>query len=162
MPTSDLTVLGIDPGLGRVGYGFVRRRRGELTLNDFGVIETPPHAPVGQRLQLIHGQLRVLIKRHRPHQIAVEKLFFSKNVKTALAVGEARGVVLLAAAETNTPLEEFSPQAVKLSVTGYGHADKQQVQRMIQSQFRLKRPPSPDDAADAIALAVCGTQRLKR
>ncbi len=162
MPTSDLTVLGIDPGLGRLGYGLVRRRRGELTLNSFGVIETPKHLPVGQRLKAIHRQLRGLIKTHRPHRMAVEKLFFSKNVKTALVVSEARGVVLLAAAETNTPLYEFSPQAVKLSVAGYGQADKHQVQRMIQAQFRLKRPPSPDDAADAIALAVCGMQFLRR
>lgn len=160
MSTSNITVLGLDPGIGRAGYGVVVQRRGELSLSALGVIETPASHKVGKRLAQIHETVRGLIKTHHPDRIAVERLFFTKNVTTAMVVGEARGVILLAAEESGVPVVEFTPSAVKQSITGYGAANKQQMQRMIQAMFRLKHLPKPDDAADAIAIAVCGTSPL--
>lgn len=154
---SELTVLGIDPGLGRLGYGVVRLRDGQLRLQTFGTIETPAGSPVADRLATLHRRLGQLIVKHRPDRLAVEQLFFSTNVKTAMSVSQARGVVMLTAAEHRLPVGEFSPPTVKQAVTGYGQSDKRQVQRMLQLLFRLPRPPHPDDAADAIAVAICGT-----
>lgn len=158
MQSSNSTILGIDPGLGRVGFGVVFLRRGTPSLGRFGVIETPKGLPAGERLMLIHKRLLALIRETRPDRIGIEKLFFSKNVKTALMVGEARGVLLLAAAETGVPIMEITPSAMKLAVVGYGAAEKRQVQRMLQVQFHLEHPPTPDDAADAIAIALCGAR----
>ncbi|MBI4426121.1 MAG: crossover junction endodeoxyribonuclease RuvC [Candidatus Kerfeldbacteria bacterium] len=157
-PPSELIVLGIDPGLGRTGYGVVRLADGSLSLKTCGTIETPARQPVGQRLATLHRNLHDLMTKHRPDRMAVEQLFFSTNVKTAMVVSQARGVVMLAAAEHRLPIQEFSPLTVKQSVTGYGQANKRQVQRMLQLLFKLDRPPHPDDAADAVAVAVCGTR----
>lgn len=162
MRLSELNILGIDPGIGRVGYGLILARGGDLHLKTYGVIETSKRMPTGERLRHIHAALLRLISKHHPDRIAVEKLFFSKNIKTATVVGEARGVILLVAAEATIPVVDYSPQEVKQAVTGYGNAEKRQLQRMVQALFRLKRPPTPDDAADAIALAVCGAQQSLR
>lgn len=158
---SNPPILGIDPGIARVGYGVVVQDRGHLHLRAYGTIETSQRLPQAERLRQIHNSILKLIADFRPRRVAVEKLYHSKNVKTALSVGEARGVILLAATEENVPVAEFSPQEVKLAVTGYGKAEKGQVQRMLRLLFHLEQPPSPDDAADAIALAVCGTSRGK-
>jgi crossover junction endodeoxyribonuclease RuvC len=151
-------VLGIDPGLGRTGYGVVQLTGGSLSLKTFGTIETPASQSVGQRLATLHRHLRRLMTKHRPNRLAVEQLFFSTNVKTAMVVSQARGVIMLAAAEHRLPVQEFSPLTVKQSLTGYGQSDKRQIQRMLQLLFKLDRPPHPDDAADAVAVAVCGTR----
>lgn len=158
---SSRTVLGVDPGIARVGYGIVRSQGNQLDLLDYGVIETPKHEAVGQRLQTIHQRLRSLIDQHSPDALVLEQLFFTKNISTGIVVGEARGIALLAAAEKEVTVIEVTPTSVKQALTGYGRADKRQVQRMIQVLFRLAHPPKPDDAADAIALALCGSnQRL--
>lgn len=157
MRTSKRTVLGIDPGLDRVGYGVVASVRSELTLITFGLIQTKRTDLPEKRLLQIYRQLTRIIAVYRPDRLALEKLYFSKNVSSALSVGEARGVVLVTAAEHALPVVEFSPATIKQSVTGFGAADKHQVQRMVQILYRLPKLPAPDDVADAIAIATCGT-----
>jgi crossover junction endodeoxyribonuclease RuvC len=148
-------VLGIDPGTAITGYGLVHENDEGLALVECGVITTPADQPLPQRLQTIYRGLTAIIGQHRPDQVAVEELFFSRNVRTALSVGQARGVVLLAAAEAGLPLHEYKPLEVKQTVAGYGGADKRQVQEMVRLLLRLEEIPEPDDAADAVAVAVC-------
>jgi crossover junction endodeoxyribonuclease RuvC len=148
-------VLGIDPGTARTGYGIITREGSTLRMLDYGCIETTPDRPLEARLLIIHEALTDLLDTHRPEAVGVERLFFNKNVQTAFAVGQARGVVLLAAAQHGLPLFEYGPGEVKMAVTGYGRADKEQVQRMVQAVLALKELPRPDDAADALAVAVC-------
>jgi len=148
-------VLGIDPGTAITGYGLVHENDEGLALVECGVITTPADQPLPQRLQTIYRGLAAIIGQHRPDQVAVEELFFSRNVRTALSVGQARGVVLLAAAEAGLPLHEYKPLEVKQTVAGYGGADKRQVQEMVRLLLRLEEIPEPDDAADAVAVAVC-------
>ena len=150
-----MIVLGIDPGTARTGYGIVAREGASLRVLDYGCVETIPDRPAGERLLLIHEALRDLIETHRPDAVGVERLFFNKNVQTAFAVGQARGVVLLAAAEHGLPVHEYGPHEVKMAVTGYGRASKEQVQRMVQLVLSMSELPHPDDAADALAVAVC-------
>lgn len=161
MQTSDTPiVLGIDPGIGRVGYGIIADDGDKPRIVCYGVIETERQQPVSDRLRVIHHALSDLIRRHKPNRIVVEKLFFAKNATTAMVVGEARGVVLLTASEAAIPVFEISPASVKKAITGYGRAEKGQVQRMLKAMFRLDRAPSPDDAADALALALHGSRKL--
>jgi len=148
------TVLGIDPGTARMGYGVVRGDT-EYELLDFGCLTTTTDQPPEQRLLTLYRGLHALVERHQPQVVAVERLFFSRNVKTALAVGQARGVALLAAASNAVPVAEYTPLEVKQAVTGFGRADKDQVQRMVQALLQLPAPPRPDDAADALAVALC-------
>jgi crossover junction endodeoxyribonuclease RuvC len=148
-------VLGIDPGTARTGYGVVAREGAALRVLDYGCFETVPDRSAGERLLLIHEALTDLIETHRPEAVGVERLFFNRNVQTAFAVGQARGVVLLAAAEHGLPVHEYGPHEVKLAVTGYGRATKEQVQRMVQLVLAMAELPRPDDAADALAVAVC-------
>ena len=150
-----MIVLGIDPGTARLGYGVVERQGSQLTMLDYGCIETTKDRPPEQRLLLIHDGIDDLIATYRPEAVGVERLFFNKNVQTAMAVGQARGVVLLTAAEHGLPVLEYGPHEVKLAVTGYGKAPKDQVQRMVQMVLSMKHLPKPDDAADALAVAVC-------
>jgi crossover junction endodeoxyribonuclease RuvC len=148
-------VLGIDPGTARLGYGLVAREGSTLSMVDYGCLETIKDRPPEQRLLIIHKGLTELIREHRPAAVGVERLFFNKNVQTAFAVGQARGVVLLAAAQFGLPVFEYGPHEVKLAVTGYGRAPKEQVQRMVQLVLSMSELPRPDDAADALAVAVC-------
>jgi crossover junction endodeoxyribonuclease RuvC len=148
-------VLGIDPGTARLGYGLVDRQGSTLRMLDYGCLETINDRPLEQRLLLIHEGLTDLIETHRPEAVGVERLFFNKNARTAMAVGQARGVVLLTAAEHGLPVFEYGPHEVKLAVTGYGGAAKDQVQRMVQLVLSMSDVPRPDDAADALAVAVC-------
>jgi len=148
-------VLGIDPGTAITGYGLVHENDEGLALVECGVITTPSGQSLPQRLQTIYHGLAAIIGQHRPDQVAVEELFFSRNVRTALSVGQARGVVLLAAAEAGLPLHEYKPLEVKQTVAGYGGADKRQVQEMVRMLLHLEQIPEPDDAADAVAVAVC-------
>ncbi|MBN1658908.1 MAG: crossover junction endodeoxyribonuclease RuvC [Anaerolineae bacterium] len=149
-----MLVLGIDPGTAITGYGLVREGNG-LALIECGVITTPAGQPLPLRLQTIYHELAALIARHHPDIGAVEELFFSRNARTALSVGHARGVALLALAEAGLPIYEYKPLEVKQSITGYGGAEKQQVQEMVRLLLNLDAAPQPDDAADAVAVAVC-------
>ena len=155
-----MIVLGIDPGTARTGYGIVAREGSRLTMLDYGCFETLPDRPLEARLLLIHEAVLELIEAHRPEAVGVERLFFNRNVQTAFAVGQARGVVLLAAAQHGLRLLEFGPHEVKLAVTGYGRAPKEQVQRMVQVVLAMSELPRPDDAADALAVAVCTAHSL--
>jgi crossover junction endodeoxyribonuclease RuvC len=158
-PTGELTgaglTLGIDPGTAICGYGLVMEAGVELRLLTFGVIVTRPEQPMPERLRHIHGELAELIVRYRPADVAVEQLFFNKNVRTALQVGQARGVVLLAAAQNDLPVAEYTPLQVKQAIVGYGRAEKRQVQEMVRLMLRMPDIPRPDDAADALAVAIC-------
>ncbi len=151
-----MLVIGIDPGTATTGYGLVREAEdGSLSVLEYGVILTPAGLPMPERLLDLYRQLREILLLHRPHSGAVEKLFFQKNVRTALTVGQARGVALLAMAEAGLPIGEYTPLEVKLAVAGYGGADKGQVQQMVRALLELPEIPRPDDAADALAVAIC-------
>ena len=150
-----MIVLGIDPGTAATGYGVVQRDGSKLRALDYGCLETLPSMELPLRLLEIHRAVTELILTHRPAQVGVERLFFNRNVMTAFAVGQARGVVLLAAAEHGLPVFEYGPHEVKLAVTGYGRAAKDQVQRMVQIVLGMPVLPRPDDAADALAVAIC-------
>jgi crossover junction endodeoxyribonuclease RuvC len=153
-------ILGIDPGTAALGYGIVEQTGGRLREIDHGCLTTSPDLPLGERLLAIHGLVSDLIGLHEPAIVAVERLFFSRNAQTAMAVGHARGVVLLAAAEHGRPVREATPNEVKSAVAGYGAADKEQVQRMVQIVLGMASLPTPDDAADALAVAVCIANRV--
>jgi len=148
-------ILGVDPGLATVGYGVIEAGRGKLSPVDYGVIETPAHVPLPRRLFLVYKGMKDLIDAFSPHAIAFEELFFYHNVNTALPVGHARGVLLLAAEEAGLPMYEFTPMQIKQATVGYGHAEKKQVQEMVRLRLGLKSVPKPDDAADALAVAIC-------
>jgi crossover junction endodeoxyribonuclease RuvC len=150
-----MLVLGIDPGTATTGYGLVIETDGQLQAIAYGVIATPPDWLMPQRLQKIYRDLTVLIREHHPTEGAVEQLFFSRNVKTALAVSQARGVALLALADAGLPAAEYTPLEVKQSVVGYGRAEKRQVQELVKLLLGLEAVPQPDDAADALAIAIC-------
>lgn len=151
-----MLVIGIDPGTATTGYGLVRENEdGNLTLVDYGVILTPADHPMAQRLMDLHQQLKEIIVLHRPQSGAVEKLFFQRNVRTALSVGQGRGVAILALAQAGVPIDEYTPMEVKQAVTGYGGADKNQVGQMVKALLDLEEIPKPDDAADALAVAIC-------
>ncbi|OGN87877.1 MAG: crossover junction endodeoxyribonuclease RuvC [Chloroflexi bacterium GWC2_73_18] len=150
-----MIVLGIDPGTAATGYGVLERTGTRLRAIDFGCLTTDPSVSPEGRLLAIHAGIGELIETHRPALVAVERLFFNKNVQTAFAVGQARGVVLLAAAQHRIPVHEYTPNEVKVAVTGYGRAPKEQVQRMVQLVLGLPALPRPDDAADALAVAIC-------
>ncbi|MBX6394115.1 MAG: crossover junction endodeoxyribonuclease RuvC [Alicyclobacillaceae bacterium] len=150
-----MRVLGIDPGIGRLGYGFVRTAGNRLCAEEYGCLETPPGLPLADRLVMIYDKMRELLAGDRPDAVAVEQLFFYRNVTTAFAVGQARGVVLLAARQAGVPIAEYTPMQVKQAVTGYGSAEKGQIQRMVGILLGLGGPPRPDDAADALAIAIC-------
>jgi len=156
MPTSkNKIILGIDPGIAITGYGVVKLKNKECRMIKCGAIVTGAAEPFGQRLEKLHLGITKIIKTYKPDEVAVEKLFFAKNTKTALAVGEARGVINLAIQQNNCRLREFTPLQVKQAMTGYGQASKQQIQTMIKEQLKLKEEPRPDDVADALAIAVC-------
>ncbi|MFH1186014.1 MAG: crossover junction endodeoxyribonuclease RuvC [Chloroflexota bacterium] len=147
--------LGIDPGTATTGYGLVRlTQAGVLESVAYGVIVTPPHAPAHERLLMLFTDVRDLLALHQPDTCAVEKLFFQRNVSTAIAVGQARGVVLLAIAQAGAEVAEYTPNEVKQAVSGYGAADKRQVQEMVRTLLNLPELPRPDDAADALAIAI--------
>ncbi|MGH2922885.1 MAG: crossover junction endodeoxyribonuclease RuvC [Solirubrobacterales bacterium] len=150
-----MIVIGVDPGAANTGFGVVRTVGEKMVALDGGVIETGPDLPVEQRLARIHDSLGQLIAWHEPKAMALEDLFFGKNVGSALSVGQARGVALLAASQRGVPCFDYTPQAVKKSVCGSGSAGKEQVQRMVASLLGLPEPPTPDHAADAFAVAIC-------
>lgn len=151
-----MLVIGIDPGTATTGYGLVREHPdGSLAVVDYGAILTPANLPMHERLLLLFQRLREVLLLHRPQGGAVEKLFFQTNVTTAITVGQARGVALLALAEAGLPVMEYTPLQVKQAVAGYGGAGKAQVQAMVKALLSLDAIPKPDDAADALAIAIC-------
>lgn len=157
-----MLVLGVDPGTATTGYGLIRETsEGSLEVVDYGVILTPAGVPLENRLLLLYDRLIELLLLHRPTAGAVEKLFFSRNVTTAISVGHARGVVMLAMAQHGLKVAEYTPMEVKQAVTGYGGADKHQIQVMVQVMLDLAEMPKPDDAADALAVAACHLQNYR-
>jgi len=148
-------ILGIDPGIADTGYGLIKNQGGKLNCLAYGSIKTSARLALPDRLEIIHLELAKLIKKHKPSLIAIEELFFGSNVKTALIVGQARGVVVLTAKLNKITSVEFTPYQVKQAVAAYGHAEKGQVQRMVKLILNLRDLPKPDDAADALAIAIC-------
>jgi crossover junction endodeoxyribonuclease RuvC len=151
-----MLVIGIDPGTAITGYGLVKDNPdGSLAVVDYGTVQTLADVEMPRRLMELHQKLKEIVLLHRPESGAVEKLFFQRNVRTALSVGQARGVILLTLAETGLSLAEYTPLEVKQAVVGYGNADKNQVQQMVRALLGLQDVPQPDDAADALAIAIC-------
>lgn len=147
--------MGIDPGAANLGFGIVRVEGSRMVALDGGVVETSADLPMERRLERIHAELAELIAWHEPGALAVEQVYFGKNVRTAMAVGQASGVAMLAAAQGRVPCFAYTPQAIKMAVCGSGAAGKRQVQRMVGTLLGLPEPPSPDHAADALAVAIC-------
>ena len=154
-----MIILGIDPGTAALGYGVVERINGSLRAIDYGCLSTSSTDPLPSRLLAIHACITELIETHRPSIVAVERLFFSKNAQTAFGVGQARGVVLLAAAQGGVPVREATPSEVKSAVAGHGAADKDQIARMVALILGLATLPTPDDAADALAIGIWAANR---
>lgn len=150
-----MRILGIDPGYAIVGYGVLDYRSNHFGIVDFGAITTPAGMDFGRRLEIIYDEMQVLIKKTKPEAMAIEKLFYNTNAKTVIDVGQARGVLLLAAQKNHLPVYEYTPLQVKQSVVGYGRAEKKQVQEMTRLMLRLDKVPKPDDTADALAMAIC-------
>jgi len=147
--------MGIDPGTANLGFGVVRIEGGRLVALDGGVVETSASDPIEQRLSEIHTALSRLIEWHQPVALAIEDLYFGKNVGSAMKVGQASGVAMLAAAQCGVPCFAYTPQAIKIAVCGSGNAAKRQVQKMVAARLNLNEPPQPDHAADALAVAIC-------
>jgi len=150
-----MIIMGIDPGLATIGYGIIEKRGNRAAAVDYGVIQTPPSEARPARLAMIYDALSKLIAKHKPEEIAVEELFFNKNITTALPVAEARGVLLLCAVRECGRLFEYTPLQIKQALTGVGRAEKRQVQYMVKTMLSLREVPKPDDAADALAAALC-------
>ena len=150
-----MIILGIDPGVATVGFGVIEAQRGRNRLIQYGTITTPAGIPLSDRLIQLHRDMEELLELFHPDEVAVEELFFSKNITTGIAVAHGRGVLLLAVAEKQIPVFEYTPMQVKQSVVGYGKAEKRQVMDMTRRLLHMERTPRPDDAADALALALC-------
>jgi len=150
-----MIILGIDPGLATVGFGIIKFERQKFATLNYGAIITPPKLPIHERLQMIYDGMQQLIDSYKPTDLVVEELFFNTNQKTIIAVSEARGVILLAGQKNKLYIDEYTPLQVKQSVVGYGRAEKIQVMTMVKNILNLEKIPKPDDAADALALAIC-------
>ncbi|MFF2480531.1 crossover junction endodeoxyribonuclease RuvC [Paenibacillus sp. NPDC058071] len=150
-----MRVLGIDPGIAIAGFGFIDKEGHKLTPVQYGCIQTAAHTPPQERLLQVYDSAVALIDKYKPDAVAIEKLFFNRNVTTAFDVGQARGVIILAAAQRGLPVAEYTPLQVKQAVVGYGKAEKRQVQEMVRMFLKLSQIPKPDDVADALAVAIC-------
>ena len=155
-----MRILGIDPGTGICGFGVIEIKKtaknptGKMTMLDNGVITTPAHTPLPERLEDIYNSLHEIISENKPDCVSIEKLFFTKNITTGISVAEARGVVILVCKQHNLPIFEYTPNEIKKTITGYGSANKKQVQEMVKIRLGLEKIPKPDDAADALAAAI--------
>jgi len=156
-----MKIIGIDPGTAIIGYGIINSGK-ILELIDYGCITTSINLSTAERLEKLHKELEVLIKKHKPEIVAVEDIFFFKNLKTAIKVSQARGVILLTIAQNKIPVAEFTPLQIKQAVACYGRAEKAQVQKMVKVLLNLKEIPRPDDAADALAIAICCAHSAKK
>lgn len=155
-----MRILGVDPGTAITGFGVIDCTNGKSALVDAGVIRTPAKQALEKRLKTIYDEVSQLVKDTKPQRVAVEQLFFAKNVTTAMSVSQARGVVLLAAANAKLEVTDYTPLQVKQALTGYGRAEKQQMQQMVKTILGLGSIPKPDDAADALAIAICHSVNL--
>ncbi|HEX7259936.1 MAG TPA: crossover junction endodeoxyribonuclease RuvC [Candidatus Saccharimonadia bacterium] len=155
-----MKILGIDPGTATTGFGVIEKRGSTLTFVDAGVILTPPEQPMPERLSEIYAGLNEILAEHQPDCVAVELLYFASNVTTAITVGQARGVVLLAASEHHVAVAEYTPLQVKQAITGYGRANKKQIQEMVKMMLGLSGIPKPDDAADGLAIAITHANQM--
>ena len=156
-----MIILGIDPGTATTGFGIIDYNKNSLSCLSYGIIETLSSDCVGERLKQIHFDLDGIIKEYKPEIASVESLFFFKNLKTAMPVSQARGVIIFTISKNNVPFVEYTPLQAKTAVTGYGKAEKKQVQEMVKNILCLDKIPKPDDAADALALAICCANNLK-
>ncbi len=156
-----MIILGIDPGTATTGFGVIDYKKRKLICLDYGVIETSPREDAGERLKQLNSDLDGIIKKYKPGMAAVESLFFFKNLKTAMPVSQARGVIIYTLAKKNIPIVEYTPLQAKIAVTGYGKATKTQVQKMVKNILNLDKVPKPDDAADALAIAICCAEKNK-
>lgn len=150
-----MRILGIDPGIAIVGFGVVDKNGNRYSTVEYGAITTPAHTPLENRLKTIYDEMTLLFANFRPDAMSVEELFFNSNAKTAIAVGQARGVIILSAVENGVSIYEYTPLQVKQALTGYGRASKMQIQQMMRTMLGLSEIPKPDDVADALAIAVC-------
>ncbi len=149
-----MLVLGIDPGTAIVGYGLIEYKKNKMKIITYGCIYTEKELPLNKRLEIIYNELIEIIEKYKPDTFAIEELFYFKNNKTVISVSQARGIMLLAATQKNLPIFEYTPLQVKIGITGYGRAEKKQVQLMVQRILNLEEIPKPDDAADALAIAI--------
>lgn len=161
MPTFSMKILGIDPGIGRMGYAVIVAEGNKVQLLECGCITTEAKTPEPQRLLEIKNDLTTIIKKHKPEILCIETLYFAANAKTAMTVGQARGVAVVMGAEAGMQIIEMTPLQVKMAITGYGKAEKSQVQKMLLTVYGIKKVPKPDDAADAAAIAWAGIGRVK-
>jgi len=150
-----MIILGIDPGTAIIGFGLIEKNKSNLRLIKYGCIKTSANLSTAERLNVLHKELGSLLKKHKPDIVGVEDIFFFKNLKTAIKVSQARGVILLTIAKAGIPVAEFTPLQIKQAVACYGRAEKIQVQKMVKTLLNLKEIPKPDDAADALAVAIC-------
>ncbi|MFB5678752.1 crossover junction endodeoxyribonuclease RuvC [Paenibacillus terreus] len=150
-----MRILGIDPGIAIVGFGFVDKQGSKVVPVQYGCIQTEAHTPEEERLLQVYEGMKQLIDKYKPDAVALEKLFFNRNVTTAMTVSQARGVLVLAAVQSGLPVAEYTPMQVKQAIVGYGKAEKQQVQEMVRMFLKLQAVPKPDDVADALAVAIC-------
>lgn len=150
-----MIILGIDPGYGIIGYGVIEKVKTKIRAIDYGVISTPKDKPIAERLEMIYDAMNLIIEKFKPDEIALEELFFNTNITTGIKVAEARGILLLCAIKSCGKLYEYTPLQVKMALTGEGRATKKQVQYMVKIFLKLAKDPKPDDAADALAVAVC-------
>ena len=155
-----MRVLGIDPGTITMGYGVVESRDDEIALIECGALDSPERSPIGERLSYMYHELLEIIEHHQPDMVAVEQPFVAKNVRTALAIGRAQAVALLAAANKGIPTYEYTPAQIKQQVANYGASSKEQVQEMVRLQLGLAEVPQPNDAADALAVAICHLREI--
>ena len=157
-----MVILGFDPGIATLGYGVIKTEKGvKPQMLDYGIVSTPKEENIAVRLAMLEKGVKQLLDKYKPNEIAIEELFFAKNVKTAINVAHARGVVLLTCIKECGRIYEYTPLQIKQALTGYGRADKNQIQQMVKTTLRLKGIPRPDDAADALAVALCHAQTNK-
>lgn len=156
-----MIIIGIDPGTARMGYGIIENKNNKFSIKDYGCVETESRLTKSERLKILSDTLIKILKKTKPDALALEDVFFFKNVKTAVRVSEARGAVLLTAENAGIPIYEYTPLQIKQAVAGYGRAEKKQIQKMVQLILSLKEMPKPDDAADALASAICCANSIK-
>ena len=160
--SKDMIIVGFDPGIATLGYGVIKtEKRGKPEMVDYGIVSTPKDKNIAERLAMLEKGIKQIIDKFKPDEIAVEELFFAKNVKTGIAVAHARGVILLTAIKECGEIFEYTPLQIKQALTGYGRAEKNQIQQMVKTMLSLKSIPRPDDAADALAVALCHAQTNK-
>lgn len=154
-------IIGFDPGIAIVGFGVIEKQDNQIRTKQYGSIQTRAELETGQRLKQIYDSATEIIKMYKPEAISIEKLYFNKNVTTAMTVGQARGVLMLAAVEAGLPIFEYTPLQIKQALVGYGRAEKKQIQEMVKLYLNLKEVPKPDDVADALAIAICHAHSAK-